>query len=102
MASVSTRLFEPFQLKDVTLWNRFVLLAMQRGHTVNYALSPAVIEFLHSCVKGGIALIFSEATMVDHPSATWQMYVSLMNRDTALVWKLIVSKIHSTGSTMII
>lgn len=102
MKSGSMELFQPLQLKKVKLRNRFVLPAMQRGHTVAYAPSPAVIDFLEACARGGVSLLFSEAAGVNHPSTTWQTYVSLLNEATAPVWKGAIERIHKAGSAMII
>jgi len=48
------------------------LPAMQRGWGSNFDPSAKLREYYRRCVQGGVGLVISESTMVDHASATGQ------------------------------
>ena len=65
-------LFTPITINGVTLPNRFVMPAMQRGMAADGDPSLALAEIYRSRVEGGVGLVISESTAIDHWSANWQ------------------------------
>lgn len=91
-------LFEPVKLGNLTLPNRFVLPAMQRGWGKDYAPTPRLTGFYRKCVAGGTPLIITEAVAIDHPSATWQSsFVLMLNNDTREAWRECIDGVHEEG-----
>ena len=65
-------LFTPFRLGPLTLRNRFVMPAMQRGMCDAGSPKPELAAYYARRAEGGVPLIIGESSAVDHPSATAQ------------------------------
>lgn len=96
-------IFCPFTIKNLHLPNRFVLPAMQRGWGQNYAPSDKLCEYYKRCVEGGVGLIISESTVVDHPSGTGQDgFVLILDEERAPAWKRCIDAVHDAGGRMFV
>jgi len=95
-------LFSPFQLKSITLPNRFVMPAMQRGHCTDGAPSPELAAYYRRRVEGGVGLIIGESCAVDHVSATGQPTAGKLDAQTASAWGHCVDEVRAAGGHMLI
>jgi 2,4-dienoyl-CoA reductase-like NADH-dependent reductase (Old Yellow Enzyme family) len=90
-------LFEPFTIKGVTLPNRFVLPAMQRGLSDGGAPTETLRRIYRERAEGGVGLIVSESTAIDHWSAQWQASAVRMAPDTVEAWKETIAAAKCAG-----
>ena len=95
-------LFTPLQLKGVTLRNRFVMPAMQRGQCVDGSPTAELAAYYRRRVEGGTALIIGESCAIDHPSATAQPTSAWMNRATLSGWARCVDAVREAGGEMLV
>lgn len=95
-------LFTPYTLKSITLQNRFVMPAMQRGYCVDGAPTAGLVDYYRRRVEGGVGLIIGESCAVDHPSATAQVTAGRLNARTAPDWKKVVDGVREAGGHMLI
>ncbi|MCC7462274.1 MAG: 12-oxophytodienoate reductase [Gammaproteobacteria bacterium] len=102
MNAGSTDLFAPLALGSLTLANRFVMPAMQRGFCKDGAPLPELAGYYARRAAGGVGLIISESAAVDHPSATRQPSAAHLNADTASSWARCVEAVHAAGGRMLL
>jgi 2,4-dienoyl-CoA reductase-like NADH-dependent reductase (Old Yellow Enzyme family) len=102
MSAGSAGLFSPLALGSLTLPNRFVMPGMQRGFCRDGAPLPELASYYARRAEGGVALIISEATAVDHPSATVQPTAARLNPATAGAWQHCVEAVHAAGGRMLL
>jgi 2,4-dienoyl-CoA reductase-like NADH-dependent reductase (Old Yellow Enzyme family) len=95
-------LFTPFTLNGLTLPNRFIMPAMQRGQCVDGSPSASLASYYRRRVEGGTSLIIGESCAVDHPSATRQPGAARMNASTLGGWARCVDEVHDAGGHMLI
>jgi len=93
----TTPLFTPITINGVTLRNRFVMPAMQRGMAADGDPSLALAEIYRSRVEGGVGLVISESTAVDHWSANWQPNAVRMEPRTIGSWKRLIAAVKDAG-----
>lgn len=94
-------LFQPFALGRLTLPNRFVMPAMQRGWCVDGAMLPEAANYLRKRALGGVGLIIGESGAIDHPTATVQSQAARISAATADSWKRCVEAVKSAGGNML-
>ena len=63
-------LFEPLEIRNISLKSRFVMPAMGRHWNEDGRPSQRLARYYRRRVEGGTGLIISEACAIDHPSAT--------------------------------
>lgn len=95
-------LFEPIEVKGMTLPNRFVMPAMQRGWCEGGAVLPELADYYRKRVEGGISLVIGESAAVDHPSATMQPLAARLDDRTAASWERCVKAVKSAGGRMLL
>ncbi|MCB2067483.1 MAG: 12-oxophytodienoate reductase, partial [Erythrobacter sp.] len=95
-------LFTPVTLGPVTLANRWVMPAMQRGMCADGAPSPALAEYYRRRAQGGVAMVIGESAAVDHPSATVQPSAARLNAATAHGWAACVEAVRGEGAHMLL
>jgi 2,4-dienoyl-CoA reductase-like NADH-dependent reductase (Old Yellow Enzyme family) len=93
----TTPLFTPITINGVTLPNRFVMPAMQRGMAADGDPSLALADIYRSRVEGGVGLVISESTAIDHWSANWQPNAVRMEPRTIVSWKRLISAVKDAG-----
>ena len=91
-------LFTPQRLGSLTLRNRFVMPGMQRGFMSDGSPTPKMVEYMRRCAAGGVALIISESTSPDHPSAYWQPIMGRLEPGTLAAWRPVVQAVHGEGA----
>ena len=91
---VVSPLFTPFILNRLTLRNRWVMPAMQRGMCVGGAPKPELAAYYRRRAEGGVPLIIGESGAVDHPSSTVQPTSAHINAGTRDAWARCVSAVR--------
>jgi 2,4-dienoyl-CoA reductase-like NADH-dependent reductase (Old Yellow Enzyme family) len=96
---VSTEpLFRPFQLQGLTLANRIVMAPMTRSHSPEGVAGADVAAYYRRRAEGGVGLIITEGTFVDHPSAGFHPNVPRFYGDGALAaWRRVAEEVHQAG-----
>lgn len=95
-------LFTPFTLGPVTLPNRFVMPAMQRGMCDRGAPTAELTAYYRRRAEGGVALVIGESAAIDHPSATVQPSSAHITARTRDAWARCVNGVHEAGGHMLI
>jgi len=95
-------LFAPFQLKGVTLPNRFVMPGMQRGWCREGAPTQKMVDYYCARTEGGVSLIITEALAVDHPSATQAPSYGRLIPSALPAWASCVRAVKKAGGHMFI
>ena len=63
-------LFEPFEMEKLHLSNRIVMAPMTRNLSPNNIPGADVVEYYRRRAAGGVGLIITEGTCVDHIAAS--------------------------------
>ena len=91
-------LFRPFQLKGLALQNRIVMAPMTRSHSPEGVPGTDVAAYYRRRAEGGVALIITEGTFVDHPVAGFDPKVPHFYGDRALAgWRRVAEQVHAAG-----
>jgi 2,4-dienoyl-CoA reductase-like NADH-dependent reductase (Old Yellow Enzyme family) len=91
-------LFRPFQLKGLALQNRIVMAPMTRSHSPEGEPGADVAAYYRRRAEGGVALIITEGTFVDHPVAGFDPKVPRFYGDRALAgWRRVAEQVHAAG-----
>jgi len=99
-------LFEPFSLPGVTLRNRIAMAPMTRKRSPGGIPTAEVADYYRRRGDGGVGLIFSEGTFIDHPSAHAQQPGSYHNiphffgAEALRGWERVRRAVHETGARM--
>jgi 2,4-dienoyl-CoA reductase-like NADH-dependent reductase (Old Yellow Enzyme family) len=95
-------LFSPITIAGVTLKNRFVMPAMQRGWCKDGAPLPELADYYRRRIQGGVALVIGESCAIDHPSATAQLGACRLDPSTQASWGHCVEAVRGAGGQMLI
>ena len=95
-------LFAPLTLRGLTLRNRFVMPAMQRGFMDDGAPTQQMVDYLRRCAAGGVGLVICESTSPDHPSAYWLPVMGRIDAGTLRAWQRVVDAVHAAGAAIFI
>jgi 2,4-dienoyl-CoA reductase-like NADH-dependent reductase (Old Yellow Enzyme family) len=91
-------LFRPFQLKGLALQNRIVMAPMTRSHSPEGVPGADVAAYYRRRAEGGVALIITEGTLVDHPAAGFDPKVPHFYGDQALEgWRRVAEQVLQAG-----
>lgn len=94
----SNVLFTPFELGTLKLANRTVMAPMTRGFSPNGIPSDDVVEYYRKRAEGGVGLIITEGTLINHPAATDNTsYPSFYGKEALAGWKKVVDAVHGAG-----
>ncbi|XXY48132.1 NADH:flavin oxidoreductase [Sorangium sp. So ce269] len=94
-------LFKPFQLKGLTLKNRFVMAPMTRQRSPGNVPSETNVEYYARRAAGGVGLILSEGTVVERPGKLHYRDVPHFYGEQALDgWKKVIDRVHQEGGKM--
>jgi 2,4-dienoyl-CoA reductase-like NADH-dependent reductase (Old Yellow Enzyme family) len=95
---LTSPLFQPITLRRVTVPNRTVMAPMGRGFAKDHVPHPEAPAYYRRRAEGGVGLIITEATGVDHPLAVDHGGTPSMHGEAALArWKRVVEEVHSVG-----
>src|SRR5579871_3653493 len=97
-ASHFAPLFEPFALGNLRLANRLAMAPMTREFAPGGVLDPGAAEYYASRARGGVGLVITEGTSVDHPVSHHNDRVPHFYGGEALAaWRGVVEAVHATG-----
>ena len=102
MGTSAAGLYSPLALGSLTLPNRFVMPAMQRGFCKDGVPLPELASYYARRAAGGVGLIISESNAVDHPSATRQPSAARLDPATVGAWAPCVEAVHAAGGHMLL
>lgn len=96
--SSSECLFRPFVSEKLTLPNRVVMAPMTRSASPGNVPNERVVEYYRRRAAGGVGLIITEGTCVDHIAAHGFADVPNFFGEEALAgWKKVVEAVHAEG-----
>ncbi len=99
--SVET-LFRPFPFGKRTLPSRIVMAPMTRSMSPGGVPTPEVAAYYRRRAEGGVGLIVTEGTTVDHPAASGYPAVPRIHGEDALAgWKRVVDEVHAAGGIIV-
>lgn len=93
-------LFEPTRVAGLELSNRLVMAPMSRYFCPDGIPGEDVAEYYRRRVEGGIGLILSEGTYIDHPSAECYEAVPRFHGAALDGWKHVIDTVHAAGGKM--
>ncbi|HIG55060.1 MAG TPA: 12-oxophytodienoate reductase [Candidatus Latescibacteria bacterium] len=93
-----TALSQPYKIKDLDLRNRFVMAPMTRKQSPGGVPTSIVAEYYHRRAAGGVGLLITEGTVVEHRLAANSDQIPRIAEDTAAAWQAVLAKIEPTGS----
>lgn len=97
------RLFEPFTLNGVALANRIVMAPMTRNFSPGGVPDAAVAAYYRRRAKGGVGLIITEGTIIDHPAAGHKPQTPHIYGEAAIAgWSRVVEEVHSAGGRIMV
>lgn len=91
--------FRPLRIRNLTLPNRIAMAPMTRELCPNGVPGPEVAAYYARRAAGGVGLIITEATDVDHP-ASWGGRPGVprfFGADALAGWRDIVEAVHDSG-----
>ena len=77
-------LFEPFEMEKLHLSNRIVMAPMTRNLSPNNIPGADVVEYYRRRAAGGVGLIITEGTCVDHIAASGYLDVPYFHGEERL------------------
>lgn len=94
-------LFKPFKLGNLELTNRVVMAPMTRNLSPNNIPGDDVVEYYRRRAAGGVGLILSEGTCIDHIAASGYPDVPYFHGEQRLAaWKKVIDAVHAEGGKM--
>jgi 2,4-dienoyl-CoA reductase-like NADH-dependent reductase (Old Yellow Enzyme family) len=91
-------LFRPFDMVGLSLSNRIVMAPMTREFSPGGVPGENVAAYYARRAAGGVGLIITEGTYVDHPSAGTSDCVPRFYGDDALAgWRRVAEAVHAAG-----
>ncbi len=96
--SQDSPLFKPLNSDKLQLKNRIVMAPMTRTFSPNNIPNSKVIEYYQRRAQGGVGLIITEGTCIDHKAANGYSNVPFFYGEQALAgWKKVVDAVHQAG-----
>lgn len=98
-----SKLFAPIDFGSEKLANRLVMAPMTREFATDGVVGDDVVEYYRSRVEGGIGLIITEGTLINHVGANaYKEQVPRFYGDDALTgWKSVLEAVHQAGGSII-
>lgn len=91
-------LFRPLETGSFSLPSRLVMAPMTRAFSPGGVPTAAVADYYARRVAGGIGLIITEGTWIDHPTASNEDNAPRFYGEDALKgWRNVVSAVHAEG-----
>ncbi|TWB44789.1 2,4-dienoyl-CoA reductase-like NADH-dependent reductase (Old Yellow Enzyme family) [Nitrospirillum viridazoti] len=95
-------LFQPFAFGRHTLANRLVMAPMTRSKSPGGVPTEDVVAYYRRRVQGGVGLLITEGTTINHPAANGYPQVPAFHGEAALAgWKRVVDAVHAEGGRII-
>lgn len=97
MSPIDT-LFRPLTLGNLHLKNRIVMAPMTRTFSPGNVPNDKVVAYYRRRAEGGVGLILTEGTIVDHVAASGYPNVPAFYGEAALAgWRKVVEAVHAAG-----
>ncbi|MBN8963596.1 MAG: NADH:flavin oxidoreductase [Rhizobiales bacterium] len=98
MASLADALFNPFSAKGLNLSNRIVMAPMTRDFSPDGVPGENVVNYYRRRAEGGVGLIITEGTTIDHHAASQSSSHPAFHGTAALAgWSRVVEAVHAAG-----
>ncbi len=95
-------LFKPFHAGNLHLSNRIVMAPMTRAFSPNGVPGKNVAEYYRKRAEGGVGLIITEGTAINHPAAVSHPDIPNIHGESALAgWEQVVHEVHAAGGKII-
>lgn len=96
----SSKLFEPFKLRSLSLKNRIVMAPMTRSFSPNGIPTPGVAEYYQRRAAADVGLIITEGTVVERDAAKNDPNVPNFFGSALPAWKRVVESVHAQGAAI--
>ncbi|WP_157261238.1 NADH:flavin oxidoreductase [Paenibacillus wynnii] len=91
-------LFKPFEAGNLKLSNRVVMAPMTRAFSPNGIPGSDVAAYYRRRAEGGVGLIITEGTAINHPSAVSHPNIPNFHGEESLKgWEQVVTEVHAAG-----
>jgi len=91
-------LFRPFVSEKLNLPNRIVMAPMTRGFSPDGVPGEQVAAYYRRRAEGGVGLIVTEGTTIDHHASSQSTSHPAFHGDAALAgWSHVVNEVHAAG-----
>lgn len=91
-------LFAPFSINQLTLPNRILMAPMTRNRSPGNIPGQDVAAYYRRRAEGGVGLIITEGTHINHASASAYVDVPFFYGEQALNgWQRVVDEVHAAG-----
>mgnify|MGYP001178148432 CR=1 FL=1 len=95
-------LFQAFEYKSLKLRNRVAMAPMTRNFSPGNVPGEDVAGYYRRRAEGGVGLLITEGTFVNHPAANGYPNVPAFYGEKALAgWKRVVDDVHAAGGAII-
>lgn len=100
-------LFEPLQIRGMTVRNRIAMSPMTRGFSPGGVPTDAVAAYYRRRAEGGVGLILTEGVAVDHPAALGdaglgENNIPLLGSAASIEgWRKVVEGVHANGGKIV-
>jgi N-ethylmaleimide reductase len=94
------KLFESYQLGELTLPNRIVMAPMTRNRAT--ATNPQEMAAIHYAARAGAGLIVSEATQVSARGQGYQDTPGMHTAGQVRAWRAVTDAVHRAGGRMFV
>lgn len=95
-------LFEPLQIKNLYLKNRFVMAPMSRYQNEGGIPNDEFIEYHRSRSAGELGLTITGATAVDRPAANNHPKLANINENSRAGWQKVVQAVHAEDCPIVL
>lgn len=95
-------LFRPLAFGPRMLRNRIVMAPMTRRRSPGGVPGPEVAAYYRRRAEGGVGLVVSEGTYIDHPGAgCYEDVPDFFGREALAGWREVLRAVHGAGACMI-
>lgn len=96
--SLTAPLFKPFAVKNLNLSNRIVMAPMTRCKSPQGIPRADVAAYYRRRAEGGVGLIITEGTYIQHPVAgSYPDVPHFYGEESLAGWKHVVEEVHGAG-----
>ena len=100
MTNISNTLFEPFQLKGLTLKNRIVMASLTRCRALHGTDVPHALNAEYYAQRASAGLIISEATQISPTAKGYAFTPGIYSPEQVLGWRLVTDAVHQQGGAI--
>lgn len=91
-------LFKPCEIGNLRLTNRLVMAPMTRSKSPRHIPSNEVADYYRRRVEGGVGLIITEGTAINHPAShAYPDVPNIFGKEALAGWSNVVEKVHEAN-----